>query len=71
MVFEILGLLGLGGKWGIPLEDPRSMSLNGSYHKEQEYIWFRGGDLSSFRDIMPFMTEGVGAEPWGTPGVCQ
>ena len=28
--------------------DPRSMSLNVSYHKEQEYIWFRGEDLSSF-----------------------
>ena len=48
MVFEILGLLRLGGGWGIPLEEPQSMSLNMSYHKEQEYIWFRGGDMSSF-----------------------
>ena len=33
---------------GIPLRDPRSMSLNASYHKEQEYIWFRGGNLKCF-----------------------
>ena len=26
----------------------RSMSLNASYHEEQEYIWFMGGDLNSF-----------------------
>ena len=26
----------------------RSMSLNASYHEEQEYIWFIGGDLNSF-----------------------
>ena len=28
--------------------DPRSGSLNVSYHKEQEYIWLRGGDLNVF-----------------------
>ena len=28
--------------------DPRSGSLNVSYHKEQEYIWFRGGDPNGF-----------------------
>ena len=48
MVFEILGLICRGVGWGIPLEEPRSMSLNVSYHKEQEYIWFRGGYLSNF-----------------------
>ena len=28
--------------------DPRSVSLNVSYQKEQEYMWFRGEDLNSF-----------------------
>ena len=27
---------------------PRSMSLNAPYLKEQEYIWFMGGDLNGF-----------------------
>ena len=31
------------------------MSLNAAYHKEQQYIWFMGGDLNSFRDITHFM----------------
>ena len=35
--------------------DPRSGSLNVSYHKEQEYIWFRGGDPNSFWAITHFM----------------
>ena len=26
----------------------RSLSLNTSYHEEQAYIWFMGGDLNSF-----------------------
>ena len=34
---------------------PRSMSLNAPYLKEQEYIWFMGGDLNGFQDIMHFM----------------
>ena len=34
---------------------PRSMSLNAPYLKEQEYIWFMGGDLNSFHDIMHFI----------------
>ena len=25
-----------------------SMSLNAACHKEQQYIWFMGGDLNSF-----------------------
>ena len=33
----------------------RSMSLNAPYLKEQEYIWFMGGDLNGFRDITHFM----------------
>ena len=34
---------------------PRSMSLIVPYLKEQEYIWFMGGDLNGFQDIMHFM----------------
>ena len=26
----------------------RLVSLDASYHKEHEYIWFRGGDLNGF-----------------------
>ena len=33
----------------------RSMSLNAPYLKEQEYIWFMGGDLNGFQDILLFM----------------
>ena len=32
---------------------PRSMSLNAPYLKEQEYLWFMGGNLNS-RDITLF-----------------
>ena len=47
MVSEILGLLwsGGGGAWHRCTLGLHSMSLNSSYHKEQEYIGFRGGDL--------------------------
>ena len=34
---------------------PRFMSLNAPYLKEQEYVWFLGGDLNGFQDIMHFM----------------
>ena len=34
---------------------PRLVSLGASYHKEQEYIWLRGEDLTGFSDIRPFM----------------
>ena len=37
-------------------EDPQSVSLDLSYHKEHQYIWFRGGDLNSFWDIRPVMS---------------
>ena len=46
MVSEILALYELEG-WGIhPGDPPQLVSLDASYHKEQEYIWFRGGDLN-------------------------
>ena len=32
----------------MPLGGAQSMSLNLSYHKEHEYVWFRGGDLNGF-----------------------
>ena len=32
-----------------------SMSLNVAYHKEQQYIWFMGGDLNGFQNITHFM----------------
>ena len=35
----------------MPPRDPRSVSLDASYHKEQEYIWFMGGDLNGLCDI--------------------
>ena len=46
---------------------PWSMSLNAPHHKEQEYIWFMGGDLNSFQDIMHFMKRGGGPAPRGPP----
>ena len=47
---------------------PWSMSLNAPHHKEQEYIWFMGGDLNGFQDIMHFMKRLGGACPRGTWG---
>ena len=41
------------GTW--PRGTRGSMSLNAAYHKEQQYIWFMGGDLNSFRDKTYFM----------------
>ena len=57
--------------WGTTLGDPRSMSLNASYHKKQGYIWFRGGDLNGFWDMRPFKKWRGGADPQGTPGLCH
>ena len=34
---------------------PRFMSLNAPYHKEQEYIWFMGGDLNGFSEILSIL----------------
>ena len=55
MVSEILSLIGIGGGGAYPPGDPRSMSLNVYDHKEQQYIWFRGGDLNGFLDIKPYI----------------
>ena len=32
----------------MPPGDPRLVSLDASYRKEQEYIWFRDGNLNGF-----------------------
>ena len=34
---------GWGRGQGLPTGDPWSVSLNASYHYEQQYIWFRVG----------------------------
>ena len=53
-----------------------SVLLNAYYHKKHEYIyiWFRGGDLNSFRDNKHFYeVNGVGhscARHWGHPSQC-
>ena len=47
MVSKILCILSPGVE--------RPMPLNGPYHKEQEYIWFMGGDLNGFQDNKHFM----------------
>ena len=53
-----------------PPWDPWSMSLNAPHHKEQEYVWFMGGDLNGFQDIKNFVKwRGVGHAPRGHPGV--
>ena len=43
---------------------PRSMSLDAPHHKEQEYIWYMGGDLNGFQD-KHFMKRADGACPQG------
>ena len=45
-VSDILGLYevkGVGHAPERPGGDPRSVSLNASYHMEQQYLWFRRG----------------------------
>ena len=59
---------GVGHAPGGPLWNPWSMSLNAPHHKEQEYIWFMGGDLNSFRDIKHFVKRGWGMPPGDTQG---
>ena len=45
------------------------LSLNVSYHNEQEYIWLRSGDIKGFLDIGPFYeVKGWNKTP-GTQGV--
>ena len=47
---------------------PRSKSLNAPYLKEQEYIWFMGGDLNGFYYAF-YEKKGVGHTLGGPPGV--
>ena len=60
-------------EWGISPGDLLSVSLDASYHKEQEYtcIWFRGGDLNNHRIFGLLLLNGFGVAPWGTPGQCH
>ena len=51
-----------------PQVDLMSVSLDASYHKEQKYIWFKGGDLNGFWDISILWSEGGGASPRETLG---
>ena len=32
----------------MPMETPKSLLLNASYHKKHKCMWFRGGDLNGF-----------------------
>ena len=50
--------------WGLRPGNPRLVSMTASYHKEQYYIWFRGGDLNSVQDIKPY----VNWRQWAYPG---
>ena len=56
---------GVGPAPGGPPWDPWSMLLNAPHHKEQEYIWFMGGDLKGLHDIMHLWKERVGYAPGG------
>ena len=48
--------------------ETQSVSLDLSYHKEHEYIWFRGGDLNGFvRYYTINEVEGVGHAHGGFP----
>ena len=50
--------------WGIPNGNIRPVSLDAAYHREQDYIWFRGGDLNVFGYIRHFMKlRGWGMQP--------
>ena len=53
--YALFEMKGMGHAPGVHPGVPRSMSLNAPYHKEQEYIWFMGGDLNGFQDITHFM----------------
>ena len=52
-VSEIDGLFWTGRGWGKSLGN--SISMDASYQKEQQCIWFMGGDLNGFSDIRSFM----------------
>ena len=57
---------GVGPAPGVPPWDPWSKSLNAPHHKEQQYIWFMGGDLNSFRYIKHFV-HFYEKSGWGMP----
>ena len=46
---------------------PGSVLLDGSYHKKQEYLWFRSWDLKMFFDISPFYEVNGWDMPLGDP----
>ena len=75
MVSKILSILWNEGGGECPRGTQGSMSLNAAYHKEQQYIWFMGGDLNGFRDITHFMKwRGWGmppGDPFGIHGPCH
>ena len=54
-----------------PPWDPWSMSLNRPHHKEQEYIWFMGGDLNGFQDSMLHLFVLRFYGPVNTMGSCR
>ena len=50
----------------MPPGDPRSVSLNASYHKEQQYIQFKGLGIWTVSEILGLLwSEGVGHAPCG------
>ena len=51
--------------------DQGSVSLNASYHKKQQYIWFNGGDLNGSEILSLMWTGGGWAYPLGTQGWCH
>ena len=52
----------------MPWVSSLSVLLNVYYYKKNEYIWFRGGDLNSSRDIK-LLVEGVGHARAATDGL--
>jgi hypothetical protein len=55
MVFEIIGYFlfkrGWGGGTGSPCTVMTYIPSDTTCHKKQEFVWFRGGDRNSFRNI--------------------
>ena len=46
--FTFIEMKGVGHVPGVCPGGPKAISINAPYLKEQEYIWFMGGDLNSF-----------------------
>jgi hypothetical protein len=62
MIFEILrNFLFMGD--GITSYGQDLIPSDAPWHKEHEYIWFRGGDLDNFRDIQQYPVLRVGLTP--------